>query len=615
MVTAGPTLVGEKPGHGKDVDWTPPQEPGGYSTLFPNALVDTGDEGAVLKLITLREITMLRFMNAVTDKPKWTQKIFDEQIIKKWEQEAVLEESPNESEMTKQMFDYCIQELQYRAKNFATSPRGAIQVFPGDVWKSDIAVPEETRLSLLKCVQPLEAVPEHKKDWHPGSDGKVLDIVHPSLFPLIYGTSRILPIGAKATDLEDCIERCGEGEPIPIPELVEEVSQHSWRRRRPNLPEGLGTTRYSTEFQWLPCEVDISGEKPRILTYINNLHPKHHRELYAVIEDVIAAAVPLWELTLGPLQPQAQYTIPRRIEYKYAEYDPDPENEDNYPEQEEGEDDDVYDARCEAWGQWCKDTRAVVLPEPKEFEPLKVPPTPLCLKTFRSKPLQIIVKLADIVLTADKPEYGGGTWHVEGKMNETICASAIYYYSCENITPSSLSFRQQSQAPDYHNISYSQDYHEWLPEVFGLEKETDSIQELGSVETREGRIITFPNILQHQVQPFKLEDPTKPGHRKIMALFLVDPHTSIISTADVPPQRLDWWSEEVPSKEGDARNADALTKLPNELKERIFAGVEDFPIDMEKAKEYREKLMQERKSFVLAHQAQFAATAISLCEH
>ncbi|KAF6763605.1 hypothetical protein DFP72DRAFT_986495 [Ephemerocybe angulata] len=586
MATTGPMLVGEKPGHGKDVDWTPPWKPGGYSsTLFPNALVDTGDEGAVLKLITLREITMLRFMNAITDKPKWTEKVFDEQIIKKWEQESIREESPNESEMTKKMFDYCIQELQYRAKNFATSPRGAIQVFPGNVWKSDIAVPEETKLSLLKFVQPLEAVPEHKKDWHPGSYGKVLDLVHPSLFPLIYGTSRILPLGAKATDLEDCIERCGEGELIPIPGPPKPDSKYSWMRNEPEE-----TARYSTEFQWLPCEVDISGEKPRILTYINNLHPKHHRELYAVIEDVIAAAVPLWELTLGPLQPQGEYTIPRRIEYKYAEYDPDPENDD-YP------------------------ARAVVLPEPKEFEPLKVSPTPLCLKTFRPKPLQIIVKLANIILAPEKPEYEGGTWHVEGKMNETICASAIYYYSCENITPSSLSFRQQSQAPDYHSISYAQDYHEWLPEVFGLEKETDSIQELGSVETREGRIITFPNILQHQVQPFKLEDPTKPGHRKIVALFLVDPHTSIISTADVPPQRLDWWSEEVPSKEGDARNADALTKLPNELKERIFAGVEDFPIDMEKAKEFRGKLMEERKSFVLAHQAQFAATAISLCEH
>ncbi|KAF5323944.1 hypothetical protein D9611_008284 [Ephemerocybe angulata] len=610
MTSLAPLVVTEKPGHGKDLNWVPPPKPGQYRALFRNALVDTGYEGGSLALITLRELTMLRFMNAVTDKPSWTDKVFNEEIIKKWEGEAVLEASTLEEEMTEAMFAYCIKELQHRAENFDDSPRGAIQVFPGDVWKSDTAIPEETRLSLLRYVRPLEDVPEHKKDWHPGSDGKVLDLVHPSLFPLIYGTSRILPVGAAATTLEDCAQRCGEGEVIPIASHRPPPPRESWRMYQPVEP-----VPYSTEFQWLPCEVDISGEKARILTYINNLHPKHHPDLYAVIEDVIAASIPLWELTLAPIQSSRGCSIPRRIEYSAAEYDPDPENDSPYPEQEEGEDDDVYYTRCEAWSQWCKDTRRVVLPDPGEFEPLGHP-DPLSLKELcAGRPLQVIVKLANIELTPEKPEYEGGTWHVEGKMNETICASAIYYYSCENISPSSLSFRQQSQRPDYMDISYGQDYHEWLPEVFGLETQTDSIQVLGSVDTKEGRIITFPNILQHQVQPFKLEDPTKPGHRKIMALFLVDPHTSVISTADVPPQRLDWWAEEVPSKEGDVRNADALTKLPNELKERIFAGVEDFPIDMEKAKEYREKLMEERKSYVLAHQRQFAATSISLCEH
>jgi len=34
---------------------------------------------------------------------------------------------------------------------------------------------------------------------------------------------------------------------------------------------------------------------------------------------------------------------------------------------------------------------------------------------LRGKTLQVIVKLANIVLTPEKPEYGGGTWHVEGK--------------------------------------------------------------------------------------------------------------------------------------------------------------------------------------------------------
>lgn len=34
--------------------------------------------------------------------------------------------------------------------------------------------------------------------------------------------------------------------------------------------------------------------------------------------------------------------------------------------------------------------------------------------------LQVIVKLANIHLTPEKPSYGGGTWHVEGQLNENM---------------------------------------------------------------------------------------------------------------------------------------------------------------------------------------------------
>ncbi|KAF6763658.1 hypothetical protein DFP72DRAFT_776462, partial [Ephemerocybe angulata] len=127
---------------------------------------------------------------------------------------------------------------------------------------------------------------------------------------------------------------------------------------------------------------------------------------------------------------------------------------------------------------------------------------------------------------------------------------------------------------------------------------------VGSVVTKEGRLITFPNILQHKVQPFELADTTKPGHRKVLALFL-DPYTSVISTADVPPQRLDWWAEEVNSATGNDPQANVFAKLPNELRGTVYPEVEDFPINMNRAKKYREKLMEERSTFVLAHQEIF----------
>ena len=58
------------------------------------------------------------------------------------------------------------------------------------------------------------------------------------------------------------------------------------------------------------------------------------------------------------------------------------------------------------------------------------------------------LRLANIELTPESPEYEGGTWHVEGQLNEHICATALYYYDNENIMPSQLAFRQQSDTDE-----------------------------------------------------------------------------------------------------------------------------------------------------------------------
>jgi hypothetical protein len=63
-------------------------------------------------------------------------------------------------------------------------------------------------------------------------------------------------------------------------------------------------------------------------------------------------------------------------------------------------------------------------------------------------------------------------------------------------------------------------------------------QNLGSIITKSGRAIAFPNLYQHCVAPFSLLDNSKPGHRKILVFFLVDPAYHILSTALVPPQQV-----------------------------------------------------------------------------
>jgi Protein of unknown function (DUF4246) len=266
---------------------------------------------------------------------------------------------------------------------------------------------------LQKAVEKLENIPTEDKDYHPNSNEQVWDLVHPSLFPLVYGSSRILR--DEVVGLDDCMSRCGTGEILPVP------SQPQEQPRRWNA-----TPLYSTKFQWLPCDVKLSMEssgytaiKCSIWSYINNLHPERHKDLYSVIEDIIAVAIPLWNETLLSHEDGARL---QRIPYPEVVYKPDPRDHPDWPEEEE-EDDDIdrmHEVRLQC----------LVHPEPELFQiPNQDVSTSAAVLPFVERyaatGLQVIVKLATIELTPEKPSYDGGTWHVEGQLNEHICATAL----------------------------------------------------------------------------------------------------------------------------------------------------------------------------------------------
>lgn len=189
-------------------------------------------------------------------------------------------------------------------------------------------------------------------------------------------------------------------------------------------------------------------------------------------------------------------------------------------------------------------------------------------------------------MTPEQPTYRGSDWHVEGALNEHICATALIYYDQSNISDSALEFRHEV---DSETMIFKPGQDEWeaAEDMFGITHEGPAEQDLGKVLTRKGRILAFPNVMQHRVRSFGLADSSKPGYRKILAMFLVDPHIRILSTANVPPQRRDWWAEEVVK-------VPPFCDLPVELFERIIDNVEDFPMSWEQACEAREALMAER---------------------
>ena len=119
------------------------------------------------------------------------------------------------------------------------------------------------------------------------------------------------------------------------------------------------------------------------------------------------------------------------------------------------------------------------------------------------------------------------------------------------------------------------------------------MQNIGDVITKTHRCVAFPNLYQHQVQPFKLEDPTKPGHRRILVFFLVDPTQKVPSATDVAPQQYEWVTEVM---HGAGQNS-AFAKLPTELLTMISNENEGTMTRLE-AEKYREELMSERSIFV-----------------
>ncbi|SPO01603.1 uncharacterized protein DNG_04276 [Cephalotrichum gorgonifer] len=561
--------------------------------------------------VMVRELRMMAFIGDITDKPDWERKVLDEAIVDKWRAEADAQPptSPPDADvfMSKAMFDFCIQELRDKAK--ASRNTGRVNVLDAEIAivKSDTAVSEPVRQALRENVKRLEDVPDHLKDWHPGSNGLVLDLVHPSLFPVVYGLTRALPDGEKLP-LDGCIGYTCKGTIIPVP-TDPRYEKQNWGSH-----------------QWLPSDVKLTGSGAKILGYINNLHPEKHKDLYKVLEDIVTATIPLWEDCLNGFRDGHRikiecggpkdwrypdglwYRIPGR-EGPKAWYDPNINMVGSgdglwYSDHEDWSD-------VEAFEDWIEEHQILIQREPREYIPqaeLERWKTDTKLADDYPEGLQIVFKLANIHLTPQSPAYGGGSWHIEGMMNEQICASAIYYYDQENITDSHLAFRQSLDTQELQGIPPDQDEYRSLERYLGIENQRPAVQILGRVLTREGRLLVFPNDVQHQVQPFSLQDPTKTGHRKILAMFLIDPDRRVHSSSTVPPQRMDWWGEEINLHQ-------LLSSFPREISDQILDSMDGSPLSWERALKIREELLEERRAHDDAIDKELKNHTFCFCEH
>lgn len=99
-------------------------------------------------------------------------------------------------------------------------------------------------------------------------------------------------------------------------------------------------------------------------------------------------------------------------------------------------------------------------------------------------------------------------------------------------------------------------------------------------------------MISLKVQPFGLLDPTKPGVRKILVFFLVDPTQRIPSATEVPPQQR-------AVMEFYLHNQDRRSRISHLFPEIISEIIsQSQSLDRKEAFEIREELMKERSIFI-----------------
>lgn len=471
------------------------------------------------------------------------------------------------------------------------------------VIKLDTLITQTLQDELKAAVEPLENLQRSQNNWQPDTDGKVLNMVDPSIWSLVYGTSKILP--DQHVPLDGCIDFCGMGEVIPQP-------PKPMLNRRTAMLLPLRMKAFGTRSQWLPCNIDLTGEKPRIDSYINNLHPVRDATLYLIIERLIEKSLQAWGIAFRSTDEAFEVSRFQRIKaIKYrcsvpevCRYTCEPNNRPGGPQ----DDDSDYTEESQRLDQeWWEVTHELLLPEPSLDEDHLVKlqashvrdkgffkrdvqaPSPRAMVGIEVSQTQAIVKMANIHLTPEKPTYEGSPWQIEGQAIERICATALFCYDCDNIADTPISFRTQGDRENLGDkLHYI--YGDWLSleRVFAMKIRGNRLQEIGSVLSRERRAIFHSNVYQNRLGPFELTDKTRPGHCKMLALFLVDLMNPIISTANIPPQQRDWWSEKF-------ADLPLVRNLPPELWHQINENI-DFPIDKETAKKTREEVTSERSA-------------------
>ncbi|KAF5011169.1 hypothetical protein FDECE_2694, partial [Fusarium decemcellulare] len=447
--------VGRYPGLGLDLRYHDQNEGRDRGDMFPIG-IHANCFGSDSEMLLIREVAMMIVMDRLTDKPNWHVKVFDDNVTAKWTEEAlaipveslysdIVEYKRRGPKRLKTILDrgcleYCIKELRAKAKFFEKTSLIPTLDATATVVKSDSLIGCALHNELRAAFAKLKDDQKDDPDWHPRTDEMVRNLVHPSLYPFVYGRSRVFQ--DEVVGVDDAIDRwAGKGDIIPQNGPDIPVQRQSYF----DMNIGGSTVHdsfWSNKYQWLPSNIRFQDDgSVRFTSYVNGLHPNKYREIYGTIEKLIEKALPAWDFCLPLLRRMIRVDVAGRNKPRFPPPEnPDDKNEKNwtpsmnevpnpasyYEAENEGyvtvesEDEDGYQyygsPREVAWNK----IRQPVQPEAPEFRAWDYGVRPGETLRERFKDLQVIVKMASIELTPEKPCFPAGGWHVEGQMNEHI---------------------------------------------------------------------------------------------------------------------------------------------------------------------------------------------------
>jgi len=117
----------------------------------------------------------------------------------------------------------------------------------------------------------------------------------------------------------DAIDKwAGKGTTLP---KVDGVEVRQGREQSQEAGHFIDRAYWSTTYQWLPANMAFQDDGTlRFTSYINNLHPKKHPEIYQLVEQLVDRALPAWQRVLSsrPVtnkgETQCRFGLPPTVE-------------------------------------------------------------------------------------------------------------------------------------------------------------------------------------------------------------------------------------------------------------------------------------------------------------